>query len=373
MTLSSIPALVVAILIPIGYMVWVSKRDFFETRKSNLVYASFVWGLIAYGIVSILQSNFISYGILTREQIVRFAAPILEELFKGAILLYLIRRPDFTYFVDGAIYGFAVGIGFAIVENVEYVLANPASALALAFLRVASTNLLHATASGSIGIALGWARFERADSLRRQWALLASILVAVTLHVAFNNLVIGRAPILVPMLIGCGGGAVVYFIMRRGLSVMKGWVDEELKREITISSNEISAVNQLEVIDKILAGFKDCFGERNAAIAKEMLLAQAQLGIYKRSAARQQDDALRRSAQSQANALRASMDENRKKLGAYRMAYLRSIFPEDVSPLWRRLEAHMQEGMAPKSEAGKGLWVTLNQRVTDAMPKGEER
>ncbi|MBI5936011.1 MAG: PrsW family intramembrane metalloprotease [Chloroflexi bacterium] len=371
MSLASTSALVVAILIPIGYLLWVSQRDFFETRKVYLVHICFVWGMIAYAIVSIIQSNFIAYELLTRDQVVRFAAPILEELFKGAILLYLIRRADFTYFVDGAIYGFTVGIGFAIIENIEYVIANPSSALVLAVLRAHSTNLIHATASGSIGIALGLARFERADSIRRQLTLLASVLAAVALHMAFNNLVNSGVPILIPILIGCSGGVVIYVIMRRGLRIMKAWVDEELQNEESITLHEINVVNQLETVDKALAGFKNCFGENSAALAKEILLAQAQMGIYKRSAEKQQDEELRQSAGRQAAELRASMDVNRKKLGAYRMAYLRSIFPEDVSPLWTRLDAVMQALTTPKSEAGKGLWITLDQRVKESMPKGE--
>jgi hypothetical protein len=152
---------------------------------------------------------------------------------------------------------------------------------------------------------------------------------------------------------------------------MKGWVDEELNSEASITSNEISVVNQLETVDTALAGFKERFGERNAATAKEVILAQAQMGIYKRSAEKQQDEKLRRSAEAQVAALRASMDENRKKLGAYRMLFLRNIFPEDASPLWSRLDETLQERMAPKSEAGKGLWASLDQRVTESMPKGE--
>lgn len=371
MTLASTLALAVAIIIPTAHMMWVSKRDFFETRKTHLVYACFLWGWIAYAILYIIQSNFIAYGLLTRDQVVRFGAPILEELLKGAILLYLIRRADFTYFVDGAIYGFTVGIGFAVIENVEYVAANPSSALALAVFRALSTNLIHATASGSIGIALGLARFERSDSARRQLTLLSSILAAVALHMAFNNLVDSGLPIMVPILIGCGGGAVIYFVVRRGLRIMKGWVDEELKGEFSITSHEIKVVNQLETMDTALAGFKERFGDQSVVVAKEILLAQAQMGIYKRSAEKQQDEKLRQSAQDQVAALRERMNENRKKLGAYRMLFLRGIFPENASPLWGRLDAALQERAALKSEAGKGLWTSLDQRVTESMPKGD--
>ena len=72
MSLASIPALAVATLIPVGYLYWVSQRDFFETRKVQLIRICFVWGLMAYLLAYLIQSNLYSSGILTRDQLVRF-------------------------------------------------------------------------------------------------------------------------------------------------------------------------------------------------------------------------------------------------------------------------------------------------------------
>lgn len=371
MSLASIPALAVAVLIPFGYLYWVSKRDFFETRKIQLIQICFIWGLIAYLLAYIVQSNLISSGILNRDQVVRFSAPVLEEILKGAILVYLIRRADFTYFVDGAIYGFTVGIGFAIIENFEYVLSTPSAAISLALLRVLSTNLIHATASGSIGIALGLSRFERARSARRQLTLLASILIAMALHMTFNNLISNGAPILLAILVGCGGGFLIYLTIRRGLNIMKGWIEEQMSKEKSITSREASIVNQFENVDEILEGFTTRFGNQKGALAKEILLAQAQMGIYKKTAEKHQDEKMRQAAEEQVAALREKMNDNRKKMGVYCMLFLRNIFPEDTSPLWERLETILQARMAPKGEAGTGLWTKLNERVTESAPKGD--
>jgi RsiW-degrading membrane proteinase PrsW (M82 family) len=371
MSLASIPALAVAVMIPFGYLYWVSQRDFFETRKIRLIQISFVWGLAAYLLAYLIQSNLIKNGILGPDQVVRFSAPILEEVLKGAILIYLISRADFTYFVDGAIYGFTVGIGFAIIENFEYVLSHPSSAISLALMRVLSTNLIHATASGSIGIALGLSRFERSRSIGRFAALIASALVAMGLHMAFNNLVSRGAPILLAILVGCGGGFLIYLTMQRGLKIMKGWVDEQLGREKSVTSREASIVNQFENVDEILEGFTTRFGEQKGALAREILLAQAQMGIYKKTAEKHQDEKLRLAAEEKVTALREQMNENRKKMGAYCMLFIRNIFPEDASPLWGRLETILQASMAPKEEAGTGLWTKLNQRVTESTSKGE--
>jgi protease PrsW len=371
MSLASIPALAVATLIPVGYLYWISQRDFFETRKVRLIQICFIWGLIAYGLAYIIQSNIIRQGLLTGDQVVRYSAPVLEELLKGAILIYLIRRADFTYFVDGAIYGFTIGIGFAIIENFEYVTSNPSAAISLALMRVLSTNLIHATASGSIGIALGLARFERSASLRRIGFLLLSILVAVGIHMGFNNLISNNAPLLLAILLGLGGGFFIYLIMRQGLKIMKGWIDEQLLQEKSVTNREASIVNKFENVDDILMDFSARFGAEKTALAKEILLAQAQMGIYRKTAEKHQDEKMRKAAEEQVAALREKMNENRKKMGAYRMLFLRNIFPEDASPLWGRLETILQERMAPKEQAGTGLWTKLTERVPKPDEKGE--
>lgn len=369
MSLASIPALAVATLIPAGYLWWISKRDFFETRKVRLVQICLVWGLIAYGIAYLVQSNIVQQGLLSGDQLVRYFAPVFEEIVKGAILIYLIRRSDFTYFVDGAIYGFTVGIGFAIIENYEYITGNPSAGLTLALMRVLSTNLIHATASGTIGIALGLARFERTASARRVLILLASILVAVGIHMGFNNMVSRNVPLLFAILLGLGGGFFIYLIMRQGLKIMKGWVDEEISREQSVTNREASIVRKFENVDDILVDFQSHFGTEKTALAREILLAQAQMGIYRKTAEKHQDPKMRQAAEEKVAALRESMNGNRKKMGAYCMLFLRNIFPEDASPLWGRLEGILQERMAPREQAGTGLWTKLGERV----PKTEER
>jgi protease PrsW len=378
MSLASLPALAVATLIPVGYLYWVSKRDFFETRKIRLIQICFLWGFAAYALAYIVQSNLIGGGILTKDQVVRFSAPILEEILKGAILFYLIRRADFTYFVDGAIYGFTVGIGFAIIENFEYVFSNPSAAIALALMRVLSTNLIHATASGMIGIALGYSRFERSSSRRRQLTLVLGVFIAMAIHMIFNNLVSNRAPLLVAIVLGLSGGFVIYLIMRQGLKDLQGWVEEQLKREDasithteTVTTHEAAVVQKLDTLDKLLEDFKILFGEQKTALAKEILLAQAQMGIYKKTVEKHQDENMRQAAESQVTALREKMNQSRKQLGTYCMLFLRNMFPENSSPLWGQLETIMQLQKAPRAAAGTGVWTTLNQRVAESTSKEE--
>src|ERR1700691_4964887 len=49
---------------------------------------------------------------------IHFGAPVVEELTKGAFWIFLIATARVAFMVDSAICGFAIGAGFALVENV---------------------------------------------------------------------------------------------------------------------------------------------------------------------------------------------------------------------------------------------------------------
>jgi RsiW-degrading membrane proteinase PrsW (M82 family) len=60
---------------------------------------------------------------LGSDSFIRFAAPLLEEAIKGTVIVVMLVRKRIGFLVDAAIFGFAVGAGFAMVENIHYTLA----------------------------------------------------------------------------------------------------------------------------------------------------------------------------------------------------------------------------------------------------------
>jgi RsiW-degrading membrane proteinase PrsW (M82 family) len=59
----------------------------------------------------------------------RYIAPFTEEIFKSIFIIYLILSKRVGFLVDAAIMGFALGAGFAIVENVHYLYVLPESTI----------------------------------------------------------------------------------------------------------------------------------------------------------------------------------------------------------------------------------------------------
>lgn len=353
--------LLIAFLIPLVYLyLGIYKRDFFQTSNTSMMIVCFLWGALAYLVAAKINSYLLANKLISVDNLVRYSAPVLEEILKGALLLYLIRRADFTYFVDGAIYGFTIGIGFAVFENVEYVRFASGDALFLALARVFSTNLIHATTCGSIGIALGLSRFERAGSFRRLTTLLTSVVIAMGLHIMFNNLVSRGAPIVLAFVVGLSGAGLIIYSMMRGMNELKDWVNEELSEDRRVTSNETKIINQFEKVDSLLIPFAKRFGAQKTALAREMLLMQAQMGIHKRTAEKHQDEKMRLAAEEQAKALRAKMDTIRNQLGWYCMLQLRGMFPEEGASWMDKVMALPQ---APKEKAGTGVWTNLNKKT----------
>jgi hypothetical protein len=327
-----------------------------------------VWGAVAFFAASNLNGYLLDTHNVDWLTLVRFIAPIEEEIFKGIILLFLVRRRQFTNFVDGAIYGFAIGIGFAVVENWEYLLWSDQSVqLMVAVVRVISTNLMHAAGSSIIGVFVGRSRF-----LRRLGQLLfafAGLLVSGALHVVFNTVsnIPNIATIFVIITITLIGGisyGVIFDQIRRGLQKNKADIEEKLGMADRVTAGETRAVLSIEIIDEILGPLALQFGPEKAENMEKLLKKQARLGILRKNQDKMQDPALLEKNRQEIEIVRADMEELRKAIGSYPMLFLRGIFPEDDSPLWGHLENVIAERIASSDgpQAG-GLWDQLNQSV----------
>lgn len=364
-------ALTIAILIPLAFLYGVRSLDFYKTGNFRYNLLTIGWGLAAYGLAVLVNRGLINNDVLTRDQLVRFGAPVIEELLKSIILYYLVSRTDFRYFVDGAIYGFGAGIGFAIIENFEYVLGNPNAALMIAISRVLSTNLIHATGSAIIGIALGRSRFDHSISLKRWGSLIVGLILAVGLHAGFNNLASSGLALGYAIAAGMGAAAFIWYAIKQGLKEEKLWIENNLGMQDRVTKGEAAIVNRLENVDQYLVPIAERFGDDTASLCEQFLTKQALLGILRESIAKFKDnEKMRLANEADIAKTAAEMDVLRRKVGAYAMLYLRNIFPENNSPVWGLIHARVMA--ASSGPAGSGLWTKLDQRMKKSTEENPE-
>lgn len=115
----------------------------------------------------------------------RYVAPFIEEILKGLVVYTLMRRNRIGFLVDAAIFGFAVGAGFAIFENLFYLQALPDTQLGTWIVRGFGTAIMHGGATAIFSI-VSHTLVGQHPTLGRV-ALLPGFVVAVIVHSVFNH------------------------------------------------------------------------------------------------------------------------------------------------------------------------------------------
>ena len=354
--------LILAFTIPFVFLAIIYKLDFYQTGQFRFVLVSLAWGWLAY-LLAVFANNLLFDQGIEWETIVRIWAPILEEVFKALFLLYLVTRPQFTYSVDGAIYGFAAGIGFAVIENYEYVTNNSTIALAVALQRVFSTNLVHASSSAIIGIALGMFRLETSRS--RWLILLAGLALAIGQHMFFNNMISNGTYLIVAIGAGFLGAGFIYLAMQRGKKQAQGWIKEKLGMADRVTDGESRAVNRIDDLDQILLPVANRFGAEKASQVEKLLFLQARLGIKRKTLdSFQNNEKMLQAIKAEMDEMRVQMDEARRAIGTYAMMFVRGTFTEEILSIWDQMQTKIEErSAATGGQKGGGLWSSLDDRV----------
>jgi RsiW-degrading membrane proteinase PrsW (M82 family) len=115
----------------------------------------------------------------------RYAAPVIEESLKAIYLFYLMRSKKIGFMVDAAIHGFAIGAGFALVENVYYLQNLPNPNLLLWIIRGFGTAIMHGGVTAIVGI-LSKSLSDRHAS-EGVLIFVPGLAIAIGIHSFFNH------------------------------------------------------------------------------------------------------------------------------------------------------------------------------------------
>jgi RsiW-degrading membrane proteinase PrsW (M82 family) len=162
--------------------------DSFKLVRPRAVAAAIAWGAAAavaaaFIYALILQRLPIAEGIVNR-----YLSPVTEETLKGIGVVYLIVRRRVGFPVDAAVLGFAIGAGFATVENLQYLATLEGASILLWVVRGLGTAVLHG-ATTSVAAMLAKTAVDR----HRSSALLVfgpAAAAAIGIHSAFNHLLL---------------------------------------------------------------------------------------------------------------------------------------------------------------------------------------
>ena len=148
--------------------------------------------LVIIGCIVAALSLFLNWILEThgvdRRLLLRFGAPAVEEILKALPLVFLIRTKRIGFLIDAAIFGFAIGTGFAVVENFYYLSTLTHASPALWIVRGFGTAIMHGGTSAILAMTTV-ALTERKQS-DAPWLFVPGLLMAFAIHSLFNHFVV---------------------------------------------------------------------------------------------------------------------------------------------------------------------------------------
>jgi RsiW-degrading membrane proteinase PrsW (M82 family) len=115
----------------------------------------------------------------------RYISPFIEEALKAIVILILIRLNRIGFLVDAAIFGFAVGAGFAVTENIYFLSILPDTNTGVWIVRGFGTAIMHGGTTAIFAVA-GRALISQKKHLG-VIAFLPGLLIASVTHSIFNH------------------------------------------------------------------------------------------------------------------------------------------------------------------------------------------
>jgi RsiW-degrading membrane proteinase PrsW (M82 family) len=195
--------LLAATAIPAGVIIY--RLDEFEPEPVALIAIALAWGGVVAvtfsGFVNVQMEGFFQHVFSSRTMdswAASLVAPIDEELYKGIglVVIYLMARREIDNVLDGIVYGAMIGLGFQVVENVQYFMLAAANrdgssdaVVSMFFLRVVVSGLYsHMLFTGFLGFGFAYFVTQKGRGLGKRLGVLAgSAFLGLAAHFVWNS------------------------------------------------------------------------------------------------------------------------------------------------------------------------------------------
>ncbi len=164
---------------PVLYLAWMWRTDRYEREPRVYLFVLFAMGFFT-AIPAFILNSFIVGPLIGG-----LSAPIVEEVLKGLCILWIARKLEFNDAMDGMVYGFAAGMGFASAENFFYILYRYEGNLFLSILRVFLFGLGHGIYSSMAGRWIG--KMKVLTGVVKNRFLLPGLIIAIMMHFIYNE------------------------------------------------------------------------------------------------------------------------------------------------------------------------------------------
>jgi RsiW-degrading membrane proteinase PrsW (M82 family) len=218
----------IAVLPPVFFLIYILHLDKLEPEPLRLIFKMLILGGIAVipaglaeiflGVVPILNEGGAAGGIAKSFLMI---APIEEGVKLAVVLLFVWKNPNFNEENDGIVYVGTTAVGFAMFENILYVIRF---GLATGLLRSMTSIPLHTFTGVFMGYFVGIARCAHSTHDMKKY-IFEGFFIAYVMHAVYDSFVLSgtaAAVMIIPLVIALFIFGFIYLKKGQRLSA-KRW------------------------------------------------------------------------------------------------------------------------------------------------------
>lgn len=267
-----IPVALLPVLCFLGLLVLL---DSFKLVPFSQVLRSVLWGILAALAGLVLNQALLARVDWSILSFSRYAAPVIEETLKALPVIWLIRKQRCGFLVDAAIHGFAVGAGFALVENIYYLYSLENSNIFLWIVRGFGTAIMHGSTTAIFAI-LSKGLSERHDSVAWRW-FLPGLLAAIVIHSAFNHFLL--PPLAMTALLLVVFPLLVMFVFGESEKATRNWLGMGFDTDAALLEQVLSGEVRESRVGQYLLALRERFSGEIVADMLCMLQINLELSM----------------------------------------------------------------------------------------------
>jgi RsiW-degrading membrane proteinase PrsW (M82 family) len=227
--------ILISVLPVVVFLLALVFLDSYKLVRLRAVLVTVGFGIVAAFACTVINDSLIGLLGLERSDYARYVAPVVEEVLKAGYIVFLIRTERVGFMVDAAICGFAMGAGFAVVENVLMLSTLSEAGIPTWIVRGFGTAVMHSGATALFGIVTK--TLNDRYSSGAIWGFFPGLAMAVVIHSVYNHFFI--SPELSAVSIVIGLPLIMLVVFQQSERALQKWLgvgfdtDSELLRMIT--------------------------------------------------------------------------------------------------------------------------------------------
>ena len=245
----------VTLLPGLVFLIALWLMDSFKLVRWTSIALALLYGAAAALFCGLLHAWLIVVLQLDLQPFARYVSPLTEETSKAVFVSLLIVRRRIGFLVDAAVLGFAVGTGFAMVENAVYLSELGDAPFMLWVIRGLGTAVLHGATTAVAGI-VAKAMIDR-HTRPAILAFLPGWALAVMVHSTYNHLLV--YPVLAAVAVLLALPALVVSVFEQSEKATREWVGAGLDLDLELLQLLTSEHVRLTRFGKYLRELRDHF------------------------------------------------------------------------------------------------------------------